>query len=156
MRNRVAVALVLLLSSTTAFSHTLNVPFFSDNSGVVNQGGTVSSGFASFIGVLNTTASPIVINIVYLQTDPGTGDILVQAPQQYTLDAREGVSWRPMIDDPSEGAGLGVPNGNPSLSSSGSIQIIWSGGDNTNLSVIGRFVQIGPNQAFSHVLETAE
>ncbi len=155
MKKYGAALLVMLLGSASAFSHTLNVPFFSDNSGNLGTNGAPASGFAGFIGVQNTTNSPIVINIVYVQTDPATGNIQVQAPQQYTMAPQEGVSWRPSSDDPAEGTGLGVPNANPSLSSFGSVQIIWSGGDSANLSVTGRYVQLGQGNAFSHVLETA-
>jgi hypothetical protein len=154
MKRYVVLLLAGLLAAIPAFSHTLNVPFFADSSGNLNNNGNVSAGSAGFVGIQNTTGNPIVLNIVYVQFDQ-IGDPQVMAPQQFTVLPGEGLSWRPARDDPSEGLrGQAVPGSDPAFGPFGSIQIIWSGGSAGALSIIGRYVQLSSGNAFSHVLSS--
>lgn len=152
MKRYVFLMLAGLLATVPAFSHTLNVPFFSDAAPNLIGGGSVITAAAGFVGIQNTTENPIVLNIVYIQND-SFGDPQVMTPQQFTILAGEGVSWRPSKDDPAEGLrGRAVPGSDPAFGPWGSIQIIWSGGSAGSSSVIGRYVQLSSNSAFSHVL----
>jgi len=155
MKRSALLTLACLLATVPAFSHTLNVPFFADN-GPNLFNGNVASGSAGFVGIQNTTQNPIVLNIVYIQNDIN-GDPVVATPQQFTILPREGVSWRPAQTDPSEGLrGQAVPGSDATYGPFGSIQIIWSGGSAGELSVVGRYVQLSTDNAFSHVLATGE
>jgi len=89
--------------------YVLSVPFYLDNASNLTNDGVPSDGTASFIGVKNTTASPLTMRITY--TDTAGGDH-TPATNTYMLPADSMVSWRPFADDPAEGAGSGqdVPN----------------------------------------------
>jgi hypothetical protein len=156
MKRYAFLILAGMLATVPAFSHTLNVPFFADSSPNLLFGTTVTTGSAAFVGVQNTTPNPIILNIVYVQADI-LGDPQTMTPQQFTVLPGEGVSWRPSRTDPAESLrGQAVPGSDPAFGPFGSIQIIWSGGSAGASSVVGRYVQLGPNDSFSHVLSTLD
>lgn len=146
MKKSLALTLASLLIAANAAAHTLHVPFFFDNP---------IQGVAGFIGVKNTTANPIVLNLVYTSFE-NDGDLVIQPTQQYTIAAGFGVSWRPVaVNDPSEGAGSAVPDVFPGSSNGGALAVIWTGGDNGALSIVGRYTQTSSAGSFSHVLSDA-
>lgn len=147
----ILAALAVALLPTSAVPHTLHVPFFSDGGGnMVNdipQGG----GVAASIGIRNTVGQDMTMYLVYWQADPA-GQPVMQQAVSFTLAAFQAVAFRPVADDPNEGAGRAIPNMLPGLGSEGGVDIIWIGGPELASAVIGRYQQITAGSDFAHVL----
>ena len=150
MRKLTLITTIFSVTALVAGAHTLAVPFFSDNAPNL-QGGAVSTGNAGFIGVMNTSSAPVLVDVTY--TFDIDGELVSQVPQRFQLAPLQGVSWRPVKDDPAEGFGRFVPNVLPEGKSFGSATISWRGGEFGANTLTGRYVQYAPNGAFAHVLK---
>ena len=133
MKKIVICSLVVLFGATSAMAAALYVPFFNDG-GDLMQGGLPSpeSGWATFIGLLNTTGGDLELTLTY--RDSAGADIT--SGNTMNLPANGVLSWRPYADDNAEGPGKAVPNADEGI---GSVQIDLPG---ALTEVIGRVVLI--------------
>ena len=140
-----------MTSSGVAFSHSLTVPFFRDEGGTMANSGPANGGGAALVSVTNTRPVPITMYLVYGQHDADGGTVLQQAVP-YTLGAKASVTWRPVQDDPAEGAGRAVPNVLSGLGDFGSVVIYWIGGDEMSGALVGQYREFTSSRAMMHVL----
>ncbi len=146
------LALTLALSATSpAGSHMLTVPLFRDDGGLIANMAPGVGGIAGVVTVRNLRDEPIVMYLVYSQSD-STGDTTIQQAVGFTLGAYRVVGFRPVADDPVEDTGRGVPNMLPGLGGRGSLEIRWVGGAEMAGALIGRYQQISAANEFAHVL----
>jgi len=116
----------------------LAVPFFLDN-GTNLSGSMPTSGVAAFIGIKNMSAKSITLTIVYTSD---TGEDFTPVNNTVVLGPNQSLSWRPVADDPSEGAGQAVPN-KTGGSSAGSVLITADG------PITGRLVELDGTNSLS-------
>ena len=150
MRKLMLTATLLSVAAIGAAAHSLAVPFFADNAPNL-QGGTVSQGVAGFIGLMNTSSAPVLVDVTYVFDSGGT--TVSQTPQRFQLQPLQGVSWRPYKDDPTEGNGRLVPNILPGGQPFGAAKITWRGGEFGANTLTGRYVQISTTGSFAHILK---
>lgn len=137
MKKLAIIASVLVLGATVAMASSLSIPFFRDT-GTNLSGGVPTSGFAGFIGIRNNTTRDIVVQVVYNALVNNA--FVNSAPATFLLQANASVSWRPVANDPAEGAGQSVPNMTLG-STAGAATLSWTGGSATDIQ--GRYVEIG-------------
>ncbi len=145
-----AMACAATLSASEAFPHSLTVPFFRDDGGVMGTTGPTNGG-AGVITVRNTRDTPITMYLVYGQKD-GDGGTQIQQAVPYTIVGKGWAQWRPAKDDAAEGAGRDVPNMLPGLGDFGSVVIYWTGGDSMTGALIGRYAEYSSRGSMMHVL----
>jgi len=116
----------------------LAVPFFLDN-GTNLSGGMPTSGVAAFVGIKNMSAKSITLTIVYTSD---TGEDFTPVNNTVVLGPNQSLSWRPVADDPSEGAGQAVPNKSGG-NSAGSVLITADG------PITGRLVELDGSNSLS-------
>ena len=145
-----ALAGLLAITSNAVFAHSLTVPFFRDDAPPL-AGGAPTSGSAGFIAVSNTTDTVVTMYVVYSQMNHND-DIIVQEASGFPLEPGRAISWRPIQDDPGEGAGRDVDNVLLGLGPRGSAQIIWLRDEGGPGALAGRYVEITSVGAFAHVL----
>jgi hypothetical protein len=153
MRTTLAIlcAVTLLLASTSAVPHVIRVPFFTDSGGNLENGIPEDGGVVASIAVRNTLGQEITMYLVYWQADPANEPVMQQAVS-FELAAFEAVAFRPVKDDPNEGAGRSVPNMLPGLGNEGGVDIIWIGGPEMTSAIIGRYQQITSGSDFAYLL----
>lgn len=139
-----------LILAAGAWAHSLTVPHFRDDGDLIVNGST-GAGTAAFISIKNTTDQPLTVYIVYDIPD-NDGQVIPQAAAPFGLKPRQQVSWRPIRDDPIEGAGRSVPNALNGSAPEGSVQIIWIGGAENADAVVGRFMEMSSHGDMAHVL----
>ena len=145
-----ALAGLFALASNAVVAHSLSVPFFRDDAPPLS-GGAPTSGSAGFISVSNTTDNVVTMYVVYFQKN-NNNDIIFQQASGIDLEPRQGISWRPVKDDPSEGPGRIVENVLLGLGSEGSARIIWLRSEGGPGALAGRYVELTSASAFGHVL----
>ena len=145
-----ALAGLIAFTSNAVFAHSLTVPFFRDDAPPLS-GGAPASGSAGFISLSNTTDNVVTMYVVYFQRNHND-DIVFQQASGFDLDPRQGVSWRPIQDDPREGQGRLVENVLLGLGPEGSAWIIWLRDEGGPKALAGRYVELTSAGAFAHVL----
>lgn len=145
-----ALAGLFALTSNAVLAHSLSVPFFRDDAPPLS-GGAPTSGSAGFISVSNTTDNVVTMHVVYFQKN-NNDDIVFQQASDFDLSPRQGISWRPIQDDPSEGPGRMVENVMLDLGFEGSARIIWLRSEGGPGALAGRYVEFTSTSAFAHVL----
>ncbi len=150
MRMSLALTGVLVTLSSVALAHSLSVPFFRDDAPPLG-GMTPSTGSAGIISVYNTRDEVVTMHVVYSQRD-SDGDSVVQQSSPFELQPHQGVSWRPIQDDPAENLGRGVPNVILGLGAEGSAELIWLSADGGPGTLVGRYAELSSSGAFAHVL----
>lgn len=145
------IGTTVALASTPAVPHVLRVPFFSDSGGDLENGIPEGGGVVASIGIRNTLGQNMTMYLVYWQADPA-GEPVMQQAVSFSLAAFGAVAFRPVQDDPSEGAGQSVPNMLPGLGDEGGVDIIWIGGPELASAVIGRYQQITSGSDFAYLL----
>jgi len=147
----ILIGTTVALASTSAVPHVLRVPFFTDSGGDLVDGVPVGGGVVASIAVRNTLGQDINMYLVYWQADPAGAPVMQQAVS-FELAALGAVAFRPVADDPAEGAGEGVPNMLPGLGTEGGVDIIWIGGPEMASAIIGRYQQITSGSDFAYLL----
>ena len=150
MRKSLALAWILVTLSSVAWAHSLSVPFFRDNAPPLG-GTTPTTGSAGIISVYNTSDEVVTMHVVYSQKD-GDGDPVIQQSSPFELQPHQGVSWRPIQDDPAENLGRGIQNVILGLSDEGSAELIWLSADGGPGTLVGRYAELSSSGAFAHVL----
>lgn len=145
-----ACAGILAITSGAAFAHSLSVPFFKDDAPPLS-GGAPDSGSAGFISVSNTTDNVITMYVVYFQKNHNE-DMIFQEASDFDLDPGQGISWRPIQDDPAEGQGQAVGNVILGLGDEGSAKLIWLQAEGGPTALVGRYTEYSNSGAFAHVL----
>ena len=139
MKKFVVIAAVMLIGAGAALAASINVPFFLDTT-PAGGGFPPQTGDMFFIGLKNTTASPIVLTIEYRDSAGviSTGSV---GNVTFSLNAFESISYRPSILDPGvESGNTSTKNPVRSTSTAGAATFTWTGGTN---DIQGRGVQIG-------------
>lgn len=150
IRKCLALAGLLALTSNAVFAHSLSVPFFKDDAPPLS-GSAPDSGSAGFISVSNTTDNVIKMYVVYFQKNRND-DVIFQEAGDFDLDPGQGISWRPIQDDPAEGQGQAVGNVILGLGNEGSAQLIWLQAEGGPAALVGRYTEYSNSGAFAHVL----
>ena len=138
MKKFVVIAAVMLIGAGAALAASINVPFFLDTTAA---GGTFppTSGTMFFIGLKNTTASPVMLTISYRDA-LGVDSTGVVGNVTFSLSAFESISYRPHIKDPAvESTNTVTKDPVRSTSTAGAARFMWSGGTN---DIQGRGVQV--------------
>lgn len=150
MRMSLALTGILAALSSAALAHTLSVPFFRDDAPPLGNG-TPTSGSAGIISASNTTGNVVTMHVVYLQRN-NDGDIIFQQSSPFDLQPHQGISWRPIQDDPAENLGRGVQNVILGFGEEGSAELIWLKTEGGAGTLVGRYTELSSAGAFAHVL----
>lgn len=150
MRMSLALTGILVTLSSVALAHSLSVPFFRDDAPPLANT-TPTSGSAGIISVLNTTDNVVTMHVVYSQRN-NNGDIISQQSSPFDLQPHQGISWRPIQDDPIENVGRGVQNVILDLGGEGSADLIWLSAEGGAGTLVGRYTELSSVGAFAHVL----
>ena len=150
MNKSLALAGVLAVLSTVAFAHSLTVPFFRDDAPAIGST-PPASGSVGIIGAFNTTDTVVTMHVVYFQTN-NNGDVIFQQASPFDLEPLQGISWRPIQDDPAENLGQAIQNVMLDLGDEGSARLIWLKAEGGAGALVGRYNELSSAGAFSHVL----
>ena len=127
-----------------AYAASLAVPFFADAAGLWQSSNSspAGPGAAGFIGLKNTTNSPVTVTVRYFMT---TGSEVSPAANTFALTAQQGVSFRPAITDTlSEGNNAWSTINTTGGVTAGSATITWTPFGATT-DVVGRYLEVNSN-----------
>lgn len=107
MRKLTLVAAVAVMAGSIAMAGTIVVPFFWDEDVLAEATGFPANNIATWVGIYNPNATGIQCTIQYYDAD---GTNRTPSANTFTLPGLSGWGFRPVADDPTEGAGQAVPN----------------------------------------------
>lgn len=123
MRRFTVMLTAVVLGTVVAFAGVISVPQFNDGGGNTNSNFFPASASATFIALKNNTSTTQTYTVLYYSL---TGGNRTPAVNTFTIAGNASVGWRPVADDPNEGAlGQAVPNAT-GAGGSGSATILYS------------------------------
>ena len=78
--------------------------------------------------------------------------IEIRESSPFDLQPRQGISWRPIQNDPAENLGRDVVNVILGFGDEGSAELIWLKTEGGSGTLVGRYTEVSSAGAFAHVL----